>query len=110
MQTAGSHILSKTSIRSSSSLSEGLPKEQKQSLVSEYRTHERDSGSPEVQVALLSKRIEYLTTHAQSNPKDHHTRLGLQKLVAKRRRLLKYLEREDFDRYKSLVERLGLRR
>ncbi|HYZ91131.1 MAG TPA: 30S ribosomal protein S15 [Actinomycetota bacterium] len=91
-------------------MSEGLPKETKTSLVSEYRTHERDSGSPEVQVALLSKRIEYLTKHAQSNPKDHHTRLGLQKLVARRRRLLKYLEREHFDRYKSLVERLGLRR
>jgi small subunit ribosomal protein S15 len=91
-------------------LSEGLPKEQKQSLVSDFRRHERDSGSPEVQVALLSKRIEYLTTHARSNPKDHHTRLGLQKLVSKRRRLLKYLEREDFERYKSLVERLGLRR
>ncbi len=91
-------------------MSEGLPKELKTSLVSEYRTHESDSGSPEVQVALLSKRIELLTTHAQRNPKDHHTRLGLQKLVAKRRRLLKYLEREHFDRYKSIVQRLGLRR
>jgi small subunit ribosomal protein S15 len=91
-------------------LSEGLPKDVKTSLVSEYRTHENDSGSPEVQVAILSTRIAKLTTHAQGNPKDHHTRLGLQKMVAKRRRLLRYLEREDFDRYKSLVERLGLRR
>jgi small subunit ribosomal protein S15 len=81
-----------------------------QTLVSEYRTHEKDSGSPEVQVAVLSKRIEGLTKHVQVNKKDHHTRLGLLKLVQKRRRLLKYLEREDYDRYKSLIERLGIRR
>jgi small subunit ribosomal protein S15 len=91
-------------------LSKGLPKEQKQTLVSDYRTHENDSGSPEVQVAVLSKRIEALTKHVQINKKDHHTRLGLLKLVQKRRRLLKYLEREDYDRYKSLIERLGIRR
>ena len=91
-------------------MSKGLPTDQKQSLVSDYRTHERDSGSPEVQVAILSKRIEGLTRHAQSHAKDHHTRLGLQKMVAKRRRLLDYLKREDFERYKSLIERLGLRR
>jgi len=91
-------------------LSKGLPKEQMQTLVSEYRTHEKDSGSPEVQVAVLSKRIEALTKHVQVNKKDHHTRLGLLKLVQKRRRLLKYLEREDYDRYKSLIERLGIRR
>ena len=91
-------------------MSKGLPKEQMQTLVSEYRTHEKDSGSPEVQVAVLSKRIEALTKHVQVNKKDHHTRLGLLKLVQKRRRLLKYLEREDYDRYKSLIERLGIRR
>jgi small subunit ribosomal protein S15 len=91
------------------SLSIGLPKEEKQSLVSEYRTHERDSGSPEVQVAILSKRIADLTTHVQTHKKDHHTRLGLQKMVAKRRRLLNYLKREDFDRYKAVVQRLGIR-
>lgn len=91
-------------------MSKGLPKEQKLSLVSDYRTHETDSGSPEVQVAILSKRIEGLTRHVQVNKKDHHTRLGLQKLVQKRRRLLRYLEANDFDRYKSLIERLGLRR
>jgi small subunit ribosomal protein S15 len=90
-------------------LSIGLPKEEKQSLVSEYRVHERDSGSPEVQVAILSKRIADLTTHAQTHKKDHHTRLGLQKMVAKRRRLLNYLKREDFDRYKSVVQKLGIR-
>jgi small subunit ribosomal protein S15 len=91
-------------------LSKGLPTEEKQTLVSTYATHEGDTGSPEVQVAVLSKRIERLTSHAQGHAKDHHTRLGLQKLVAKRRRLLDYLKREDFDRYKSIVERLGLRR
>ena len=91
-------------------MSKGLPKELKGSLVSEYRTHEGDSGSAEVQVAILSKRIEGLTKHVQINKKDHHTRLGLLKLVNKRRRLLRYLEREDYDRYKSLIERLGIRR
>ena len=104
-------ILGKTPIHQEYlSLSKGLPKEEKQSLVSEYRTNERDTGSPEVQVAVLSKRIEDLTAHAQVHAKDHHTRLGLQKMVAKRRRLLDYLKDEDFDRYKSLIERLGLRR
>jgi small subunit ribosomal protein S15 len=91
-------------------MSIGLPKEQKQTLVAEYRVHEGDSGSPEVQVAILSKRIEALTKHVQINKKDHHTRLGLLKLVQKRRRLLKYLEREDFERYKSVRDRLGIRR
>ncbi len=91
-------------------MSKGLPKELKQTLVSDYRTHEGDSGSPEVQVAILSKRIEGLTKHVQVNKKDHHTRLGLLKLVNRRRRLLRYLEREDYDRYKSLIERLGIRR
>jgi small subunit ribosomal protein S15 len=91
-------------------LSKGLPKEAKQQLIAEYRRSDTDSGSPEVQIAVLAKRIEGLTRHAQGNAKDHHTRLGLQKLVAKQRRLLAYLEREDFDRYKAVVEKLGLRR
>lgn len=91
-------------------MSKGLPKEEKQSLVSEYRINEQDSGSPEVQVAILSKRITGLTRHAQTHAKDHHTRLGLQKMVAKRRRLLDYLKREDFERYKALIGRLGIRR
>ena len=90
-------------------MSKGLTQQEKQSLVSEYRTHEKDSGSPEVQVAILSKRIAGLTTHAQTHKKDHHTRLGLQTMVAKRRRLLNYLKREDFDRYKSVIQRLGIR-
>jgi small subunit ribosomal protein S15 len=81
-----------------------------QTLVSENRVHENDSGSPEVQIAVLTKRIEALTAHVQVNKKDHHTRLGLLKLVQKRRRLLKYLEREDFDRFKAIREKLGIRR
>ncbi len=91
-------------------MSKGLPKEQMQTLVSENRVHENDSGSPEVQIAVLTKRIEALTAHVQVNKKDHHTRLGLLKLVQKRRRLLKYLEREDFDRFKAIREKLGIRR
>jgi small subunit ribosomal protein S15 len=91
-------------------LSKGLPKQAKQELIAEYRRSDADSGSPEVQIAVLAKRIEGLTRHAQANAKDHHNRLGLQKLVARQRRLLAYLEREDFDRYKAVVEKLGLRR
>lgn len=90
-------------------MSRGLPKEEKLQLVTDYRTHENDSGSVEVQVALLSKRIEGLTAHVQIHKKDHHTRLGLLILNARRRRLLNYLRREDFERYKALRDRLGLR-
>jgi len=91
-------------------LSKGLPKEEKQALITDYRVNDKDTGSPEVQIAVLSKRIQDLTKHVQVNKKDHHTRLGLQKLVAKRRRLLGYLEREEFDRYKAVRDKLGLRR
>lgn len=91
-------------------MAKGLAKEEKQGLITDYRIHEQDSGSPEVQVAVLSKRIEHLTTHVQTHKKDFHTTLGLTKLVARRRRLLDYLKREDFDRYKALIERLGIRR
>jgi small subunit ribosomal protein S15 len=91
-------------------LSKGLPAEQKTALITDYRVNEKDTGSPEVQIAVLSKRIEALTKHVQLNKKDHHTRLGLQKMVAKRRRLLGYLEREQFDRYKAVRDKLGLRR
>jgi small subunit ribosomal protein S15 len=83
---------------------------QTQEIVSRYRLHESDTGSPEVQVALLSARIEHLTEHFKSHVKDHHSRRGLLKLVGQRRRLLDYLKRRDFQRYKGLIERLGLRR
>jgi small subunit ribosomal protein S15 len=82
----------------------------KAKVMQDYRTHEGDTGSPEVQVALLSKHIEDLSTHFQTHPKDHHSRIGLLKMVNQRRKLLDYLRKEDGDRYRSLIERLGLRK
>jgi small subunit ribosomal protein S15 len=87
-----------------------LLKEQRSALIGEYRRSETDTGSPEVQVAVLSKRIEELTRHLQAHRKDHHSRRGLLMLVGKRRRLLEYLRREDVERYRTLIARLGLRR
>jgi small subunit ribosomal protein S15 len=78
--------------------------------VQAYRQHATDTGSPEVQVALLTRRIEYLTEHFKVHRKDHHSRRGLLKLVGQRRRLLDYLKRRDFQRYKSVIERLGIRK
>jgi small subunit ribosomal protein S15 len=82
---------------------------QKPEIIDEYRTHPNDTGSPEVQVALLTRRIQYLTEHFKSFKKDFHSRRGLLKLVGRRRRLLEYLKRKDITRYRQLVERLGLR-
>ena len=82
----------------------------KKSIMAEYATVDSDTGSPEVQVALLSKRISDLTEHLKTHKHDHHTRRGLLQLVGRRRRLLKYLEKTDINRYRSLIERLGLRR
>ncbi len=79
-------------------------------VIEQFRTHESDTGSPEVQVALLSARIDQLTQHFATHEKDHHSRRGLLKLVSQRRRLLDYLERTDVDRYQALVSKLGLRR
>jgi small subunit ribosomal protein S15 len=87
-----------------------LLKEQKSALISEYRRAETDTGSPEVQVAVLSKRIDELTQHLKAHAKDHHSRRGLLRMVGKRRRLLDYLRREDVERYRALISRLGLRR
>ncbi len=81
-----------------------------QRVIEQFRTHETDTGSPEVQVALLSERIQMLTQHFEKHVKDHHSRRGLLKLVSQRRRLLDYLEKLDADRYQALIERLGLRR
>ena len=83
---------------------------QKQQIMAEYATVENDTGSPEVQVAMLSKRIADLTEHLKQHKHDHHTRRGLLGLVGRRRRLLKYLEKTDIQRYRALIERLGLRR
>ncbi|MEK6758421.1 MAG: 30S ribosomal protein S15 [Deltaproteobacteria bacterium] len=87
-----------------------LATEKKQEIIESYKTHEGDTGSPEVQVALLSERISSLSGHFKTHKSDHHSRRGLLKMVGKRRRLLDYVKRKDVDRYKSLVERLGLRR
>lgn len=84
--------------------------EQKRELIDSYRTHEADTGSPEVQVALLTARIGELSEHFQTHSKDHHSRRGLLKLVSQRRRLLDYLRGYDPERYRALIERLGLRR
>src|SRR6185369_5637688 len=85
-------------------------KERKTEVISTYKTHEGDTGSPEVQVALLSERISYLNEHFKSHAKDHHSRRGLLKLVGQRRRLLDYLKRKDTDRYADLIKRLGIRK
>ena len=83
---------------------------QKAQIVDKYRVHEKDTGSPEVQIALLSERITLLTEHFQTHSKDHHSRRGLLKLVSQRRRQLNYLKRVDMERYKALIGRLGLRK
>ena len=81
-----------------------------QEIISEYGQHDSDTGSPEVQVALLSDRINHLTDHLRTHKSDHHSRRGLLMMVGKRRRLLNYLKREDVERYRQLIARLGLRR
>ncbi|UCF39168.1 MAG: 30S ribosomal protein S15 [Acidobacteriota bacterium] len=87
-----------------------LTKERKNEIVSEFRKHESDTGSPEVQIALLSERIRELTEHFKIHKKDHHSRRGLLKLVGQRRRLLDYVKGRDFGRYKEVIERLGIRK
>ena len=87
-----------------------LTTEDKARIVAEFATHEGDTGSPEVQVALLTARINYLTEHFKTHKKDNHSRTGLLKLVARRRKLLDYLHRKDADRYFNLIKRLGLRK
>ncbi|WP_274372499.1 MULTISPECIES: 30S ribosomal protein S15 [Synergistales] len=84
-------------------------KETKTNLISEYKTHETDTGSPEVQVALLTYRIRELTEHLKIHKKDFHSRRGLLKMVGRRRKLLNYLKENDFGRYQTLIQRLGLR-
>ena len=90
--------------------SSGFSKDRKTEVIGTYKTHNGDTGSPEVQVALLSERINYLTEHFKSHAKDHHSRRGLLKLVGQRRRLLDYLKRKDTERYADLIKRLGIRK
>ena len=85
-------------------------KEEKQAIMAEYATHEGDTGSPEVQIALLTKRINDLTEHLKVHKKDHHSRRGLLKMVGHRRNLLSYLKKKDINRYRAIVEKLGLRK
>jgi small subunit ribosomal protein S15 len=87
-----------------------LTKDRKTGIIDNYRKHESDTGSPEVQVALLSERIAYLTEHFKTHAKDHHSRRGLLKLVGQRRRLLDYLKSKDSERYADLIKRLGIRK
>lgn len=82
----------------------------KQTIIEDFKLHPADTGSPEVQIALLSERITYLTEHFKLHKKDHHSRRGLLKLVGQRRHLLNYLKKKSIDRYNSVIERLGLRR
>ena len=87
-----------------------LDVDKRKEIIAGYQTHEGDTGSPEVQIALLSERITYLTDHFKTHQKDHHSRRGLLKLVGQRRQLLNYLKKKSIDRYNTVVERLGLRR
>jgi small subunit ribosomal protein S15 len=87
-----------------------VEQEVKGSLIAEHRLHDTDTGSPEVQVAIFTKRITQINEHLNANEKDHHSRRGLLRLVGKRRRLLNYLSRNDVERYRSLIGKLGIRR
>jgi small subunit ribosomal protein S15 len=87
-----------------------LKKDDKKKIIDQYRLHENDSGSPEVQIALLTEKIKYLTEHFRVHKKDHHSRRGLLKMVGQRRRLLDYLKANQIDRYRTIVKDLGLRK
>lgn len=87
-----------------------MEKELKQQIINEYARHEGDTGSPEVQIALLTYRINHLTEHLKTNKKDHHSRRGLLKMVGQRRNLLNYLTQIDIERYRSIISRLGIRK
>ena len=87
-----------------------ITKEKKQAIINEYARTAGDTGSPEVQVAILSTRIAELTEHLKQNPKDHHSRRGMLKMIGQRRGLLAYLKKNDIERYRALIEKLGLRK
>ncbi|MEZ4485372.1 MAG: 30S ribosomal protein S15 [Syntrophotaleaceae bacterium] len=87
-----------------------LATERKQEIINEFKRHEGDTGSPEVQIALLSERITYLTDHFRTHKKDHHSRRGLLKIVGQRRRLLDYLKKIEVERYRTIIKALGIRR
>jgi len=87
-----------------------LDQQTKQEIINKYKIHEGDTGSPEVQIAILTYRINYLTEHLKENKKDHHSRRGLLKMVGQRRSLLNYLIKNDIERYREIIKKLGLRR
>ena len=87
-----------------------LTTDEKQKIVEKYQAHSKDSGSPDVQVAILTERINYLTEHFKTHKKDHHSRRGLLKLVGKRRRLLNYVQKRDVEHYRQLIKKLGIRK
>ena len=87
-----------------------IAKEKKQAIIAEYGRTPNDTGSPEVQIAVLTARIQELTEHSKANPKDHHSRRGMLKMIGQRRGLLSYLKEVDIERYRTLIERLGLRK
>lgn len=87
-----------------------MMKDEKQSIIEANKIHEKDTGSPEVQIALLTSRIQNLTEHLKKNDKDHHSRRGLLKMVGHRRKLLAYLQKKDVERYRAIIEKLGLRK
>ena len=87
-----------------------LTKENKQKTIKKHQTHKQDTGSPEVQIAIITERINYLTDHLKSHKKDNHSRLGLLKMVGKRRRLLDYLKKNDDARYQKIIKKLGIRK
>lgn len=87
-----------------------LTQERKQQLISEFKVHDTDTGSPEVQIAILTEKINYLNDHLREHKKDHHSRRGLLKMVGQRRNLLNYLKNSDINRYRVLIDKLGLRR
>ena len=86
-----------------------LEKQRKENIIANFKQHEKDTGSPEVQIAILSERINYLTEHFKSHQKDHHSRRGLLKMVGQRRKLLDYLKARDKNRYAQIIEKLGIR-
>ncbi len=87
-----------------------MQKDEKQNIIEQYRTHEGDTGSPEVQIAILTSRINTLTEHLRANHNDHHSRRGLLKMIGHRRNLLGYLQKKDITRYRAIIEKLGLRK
>jgi len=88
----------------------GIDREKKQNIINEYKQHDKDTGSPEVQIAILSNRIGYLTEHFKTHAKDHHSRRGLLKLVGQRRKLLDYIKSKNKERYDTVIGRLGIRK